>query len=193
MDKPALRKKLRDHRRGMSEGRQKQAKKALADIVCRLPFFLHSQRIAIYLASDGEINPAGIIKKSWEMGKQCYLPILLQDQKGFLAFLPYAPDTPLELNRFNIPEPTFHANQILPPEELDTVFMPLTGFDENGHRLGMGGGYYDRTFAFTRTHPEPSLIGLAHECQKTDSIPANEWDIPMTGIATDQHYYSCRP
>ncbi len=72
-------------------------------------------------------------------------------------------------------------------QELDLVFLPLVAFDRVGHRVGMGGGYYDRTFAFVQQmHHKPILIGLAYEMQQVDGLPFCTWDIPLDGVLTEK-------
>ncbi|WP_257285464.1 5-formyltetrahydrofolate cyclo-ligase [Endozoicomonas sp. SESOKO1] len=183
-----LRTTLRQRRRALSADQQVSAGEMLCDILSARTELTDSQHVAIYIANDGEINPEALRDFLWNAGKQCYLPVI--GDSNNLLFIEYLPDTPLVLNRFGIPEPSLQSARLISPEKLDVVFVPLTGFDEAGRRLGMGGGFYDRTFAFTRTVKKPMLIGLAHECQKVESIPVDNWDIAMSGIATDSCYYS---
>ncbi|USE38158.1 5-formyltetrahydrofolate cyclo-ligase [Endozoicomonas sp. SCSIO W0465] len=185
-----LRTALRKRRRALSADQQVSAGERLCNILSRRPELTDSQHIAVYIANDGEINPEALRDFLWNSGKQCYLPVVAQGGSIDLLFIEYLPDTPLVLNRFGIPEPSLQEASPISLEKLDIVFVPLTGFDETGRRLGMGGGFYDRTFAFTRTADKPILIGLAHECQKVASIPVEHWDIAMSGIATDSRYYS---
>ncbi|MGI2028484.1 5-formyltetrahydrofolate cyclo-ligase [Endozoicomonas acroporae] len=182
-----LRTTLRERRRALSADQQVSAGVMLCDILSARPELADSQHIAIYTASDGEINPDVLRDFLWNSGKQCYLPVIGSNNN--LLFIEYLPDTHLVLNRFGIPEPSLQEVEPISPEKLDVVLVPLTGFDEAGRRLGMGGGFYDRTFAFTRTAKKPILIGLAHECQKVESIPVEHWDIDMSGVATDSRYY----
>jgi 5-formyltetrahydrofolate cyclo-ligase len=96
------------------------------------------------------------------------------------------------LNRFGIPEPVVAQRQLIKPWALDMVFVPLVAFDNHGHRLGMGGGYYDRTFAFKlqRTYlTGPVMVGLAHNLQHRPSIASNPWDIPLDWVITETHRY----
>ncbi len=75
---------------------------------------------------------------------------------------------------------------------LDLVLLPLVGFDEQGGRLGMGGGFYDRSLAYLarrKNGHKPTLIGLAHECQKVDRLALASWDIPLAGTVTDAGWY----
>lgn len=185
-----LRTTLRKRRRALSADQQISAAKMLCNILSTRPELRDSQHIAIYVANDGEINPEALRDFLWNSGKQCYLPVISQGNSKDLLFIEYQPNTPLILNRFGILEPSQQGVTLVSPDEIDVVFVPLTGFDESGRRLGMGGGFYDKTFAFTKTAKKPTLIGLAHECQKVEMIPVEHWDIAMAGVATDTRYYS---
>ncbi|MFK0574013.1 5-formyltetrahydrofolate cyclo-ligase [Endozoicomonas sp.] len=184
-----LRMALRERRRALNADQQVSAGKGLCEVLKSRPELLACQHIAVYLANDGEINPETLQEYLWQSGKHCYLPVVDQSGSKVLTFVEYHTGTSLVENRFGIPEPSLNGAKTIPPEKLDIVLVPLTGFDEQGRRLGMGGGCYDRTFAFTSIAHKPILIGLAHECQKVDSIPVEHWDIPMAGIATDCQFY----
>lgn len=110
-----------------------------------------------------------------------------------MRFLHYRQGDVLEKNRFGILEPLRHQTN-RSPRGLDAVLMPLVGFDRAGHRLGMGGGFYDRAFAFrfARSHGRPLLIGLAHSIQEVDSLDACHWDVPMDAIVTDRAVFWLR-
>lgn len=85
------------------------------------------------------------------------------------------------------------SNCIAAPWTLDAIFMPLVGFDREGHRLGMGGGFYDRTLAFTRHWPRavPKLVGLGHHSQEVARLPVQPWDVSLHAIATDREVIYC--
>ena len=191
--KKTLRQTLRKTRKALSESQQKAASQGLLKNLLAHPAYQNSQHIAVYLAADGEINPQPLVQDAWKQGKQVYLPVV--DPKGThtLTFLLWQENTVMVENKYGIPEPDSSLYTALPTQELDLVLLPLTGFDETGRRMGMGGGYYDRTFSFidkgNAESQQPQLIGLAHECQKVDNIPSEDWDIPLTGIATDRRYY----
>ncbi|WP_194842544.1 5-formyltetrahydrofolate cyclo-ligase [Endozoicomonas sp. OPT23] len=189
MDRATLRQQLRANRKALTEADQQTAATQLAELVISQPFFEQSKKVALYLASDGEINPEIVASKVWQQGKQCFLPVLDQKDSKRMYFQRYTSDTVMTENRFGIPEPEFSADEQVSAEQLDLVLMPLTGFDEQGNRLGMGGGFYDRTFAFIKAGEKPLLIGLAHECQKVDQIPVEDWDVPMYGVITGQAFY----
>ncbi len=160
----------------------------LASQVCRLKPFRSSNRIACYLANDGEIDPVHIIVAAWEMRKQVYLPVLSPFQSK-LYFAPYTADMDMHLNRFGIAEPVCNPVNWLTAWQLDLMLLPLVAFDANGNRLGMGGGFYDRSLAYrqSRAHSlKPKLIGLAHELQHEPQLAINSWDIPLDMIATEE-------
>lgn len=149
--------------------------------------FKHSQSIACYFAVENEFDCAPIITAIWDAKKNCYLPIL--SKTSTLAFGAYESNTILKLNRYHILEPD--TSSYFPLEQLDLVLMPLVGFDLQGHRLGMGGGYYDRTFQFLhdKTSHKPFMLGLAYELQKMEHIPVDPWDISMNGVLTEEQLY----
>ncbi|MGY0220041.1 5-formyltetrahydrofolate cyclo-ligase [Endozoicomonadaceae bacterium StTr2] len=187
-----LRQKLRTARRSLTREQQHKAAHNLTRRFCSDPAFMRSNHIGLYLVNDGEINPIEIAKKALACGKKVYLPVLHPFRKGHLLFLPWTPSTPMRRNRFGILEPDLRSVKPRPVWSLDLVLMPLTGFDKKGNRLGMGGGFYDRTFSFkqqTSSQSTPVLIGLAHECQKVSRLPVSSWDVPTHAIYTDVSIY----
>jgi 5-formyltetrahydrofolate cyclo-ligase len=191
-----LRRELRARRCQLSPAEQNQAAHALHRQVCRHPVFLKSQRVAFYMAEDGEIDPLLLLQTAEKMGKQCYLPILHPLKKKCLLFGRYRSGDQLFENYFGLREPPPFRNGIK-PWALDLVLMPLVGFDRQGNRLGMGGGFYDRTFSFKqKTSPfqhlsaSPILMGVAHQCQEIESLQQQDWDIPMDWVATDREIIS---
>jgi 5-formyltetrahydrofolate cyclo-ligase len=91
-------------------------------------------------------------------------------------------------NCFGIPEPAGASGRWLRGAELDVVLAPLVAFDRAGHRLGMGGGFYDRTFRFVVRRAEwrrPWIIGLAYDFQRVDALPVERWDVPLHAVVTE--------
>jgi 5-formyltetrahydrofolate cyclo-ligase len=186
IDKPALRKEMRQRRRQLDPLQQRRASSALANRLSRQAFFQRATHIAAYLANDGEIDPLPLLYSAQRQGKHLYLPILVGKALTFVRFRPGV--TPLRINRLGILEPVAQSSERIDPSGLDLVLLPLVAFDGRGGRLGMGGGFYDRTFArpnSRRRRSLPLLIGLAHACQQTTTLPIDPWDIPVDGIATD--------
>lgn len=192
-----LRTKLRQARRSLSPRQQALASRKLARILKRHPLFLRSSDIAVYIANDGEIDPAELITIARAMGKKIYLPVLHPLRKRQMWFARYDKGAALHNNYFGIPEPR-PGSRKRPPYSLDLVIMPLVGFDAKGNRLGMGGGFYDRAFAFrqrkastqTCSH-RPALAGVAHHCQQVDNLAGESWDIPLDIVVTDKAVFHC--
>ena len=190
-----LRQTLRQKRRSLSFEEQRQASERLALNLLRHPDLHRARHIGIYLANDGEIDPSLYIDLARKKGIRFYLPILHPIYTGKLVFSPYFDGVQLTANRFGIPEPPFPRSRRKPAWALDAVLFPLVGFDETGGRLGMGGGFYDRTFAFSRIRPcmAPKLVGLAHDFQRVEQLPIEPWDVPLHGVVTDKRCYRFRP
>lgn len=151
----------------------------------QLPELLSAQHIALYLTADGEIDTKPLIEWLWQQGKSTYLPVIHPFSKGHLLFLRYQSDTPMLLNQYSIAEPKLDQTQVYPVAKLDLVCTPLVAFDRQGQRLGMGGGYYDRTLApWFATGQGPKPIGLAHDCQQVEQLPVESWDVPLPKIVT---------
>jgi 5-formyltetrahydrofolate cyclo-ligase len=76
-------------------------------------------------------------------------------------------------------------------KQMDLIFMPLVGFDKNKNRLGMGGGFYDKTLSFklkSKNYQVPKLFGLAFDCQEVDYLDSKPWDVPVDGIVTPTRF-----
>lgn len=188
-DRQTLRLELRARRRALSPAQQAAASAWVLRHLTQNPVFMRAKHIALYIANDGELDPAPIAEQLWKMGKQLYLPVLHPSQERQLWFVEYHPDSALKPNRFGIPEPLVNGQHKMPAKLLDVVLMPLVGFDAAGNRLGMGGGFYDTTFAFKQgASGKPYLFGLAHECQEVNSLNTAQWDIPLYAIVTDKAF-----
>ncbi|WP_280570492.1 5-formyltetrahydrofolate cyclo-ligase [Chromohalobacter sp. 296-RDG] len=189
-DRRSLRRELRRRRRRLSASQRRQAAYALCRHLRRLPEVKRARRVALYLPNDGEIDPTPLIAWFRRRGVRVYLPVLRPLSDNRLWFVHYHAQTPMRTNRFSISEPSTrhgaHRARRLPAWALDLVLMPLVGFDTQGNRLGMGGGFYDRTFAFRRLRrPHPCMIGLAHDCQYVERLPIADWDVPLDAIVSD--------
>jgi len=192
MDRTLLRKQMRQRRQSLTAAAQRKAATGLLRQLCSRPEFIRARHIAFYLPNDGEIDPQPLIRWCWRLGKTPYLPVLHPILHNRLWFIAYRSNTALKRNSYGIKEPKFIPNRLRPAWALDLVLLPLVAFDPAGNRMGMGGGYYDRTFAFknqVKSVCGPKLIGLAHELQKVERLPVESWDIPLNLIITDQSSY----
>nr|WP_289073083.1 5-formyltetrahydrofolate cyclo-ligase [uncultured Halomonas sp.] len=189
-DKPALRRELKRRRRALSAEQQRQAALALCQRLKQLPEIRRAKRISLYLPVNSEIDPTPLIPWLRKRRVAIYLPVLRPFSANSLWFVAYDANTPMIHNRFGIAEPcprfAVQRRHRLPAWALDTLIVPLVGFDSHANRMGMGGGFYDRSLSFMRRPgPAPALIGVAHACQQVASLPVEPWDIPLTAVASD--------
>ncbi|WP_409524584.1 5-formyltetrahydrofolate cyclo-ligase [Nitrincola sp. MINF-07-Sa-05] len=187
-----LRKQMRIKRRSLTPQQQRRASESAMRTLQNQLWFRKARHIALYLPNDGEVDPTAIITLCWKLRKTVLLPVLHPISHNRLWFLPYTPTTRMRRNSYKIMEPTVTHRRRRPAWALDLVMMPLVAFDPEGGRLGMGGGYYDRTFSFKFNQTGlkgPRLIGLAHDFQKVEKLPTAAWDVPLQGILTDYEFY----
>lgn len=183
------RKKLQQQRTNISLSEQKKASAMITEQLSQHPIFACSQTFAAYKAIQHEIDPSSLIHKAWQNKKNCYLPVL---QGKELIFCAYQADTLLTKNQFNILEPTSSLANCIAIQDLDLVLVPLLGFTEKGQRLGMGAGFYDRSFSFLLNSPRPTrpfLLGLAYEWQKLTNFTEKNWDVPLNAVITEKQIY----
>lgn len=184
MERQAIRQLLRTHRQSIEPAQRMIAAHQLATQLLNLPFSPTTGAVAGYWACDGEIS-----LHAWQVRLPATvdycLPVLSQST---LRFAIWKPGEPIAPNRFGVPEPTVPHSQTLPAEALKLIVLPLVGFHRQGHRLGMGGGWYDRTLASCRAQdrrPPPWLVGVGFALQQVTDLVPMPWDIPMDAICTE--------
>lgn len=188
-----LRQSIRKQRQALTTSESSTCAEQLAQHVRSSQFVSNSRHIAAYLPADGEIDPLPLVQYLWSLGKTIYLPVLVPFSKQKLWFAKFEAGDQLVYNRYGIAEPL--RRRLIKPCALDLVLTPLVAFDQAGHRIGMGGGYYDRSFAFLTGRQywrKPHMLGLAFEFQKQGAIKPNAWDIPLTAIATEARLYTVK-
>ncbi|NND66818.1 MAG: 5-formyltetrahydrofolate cyclo-ligase [Halioglobus sp.] len=175
---------MRQWRQQLSPEQQSGAALDLASQCSALPQWTAAQHIGLYLPADGEVSTAVLADRVREVGKTTYLPVV---QDNLLLFAEWRAAVPLVTNRYGIGEPddSLHRKDA---GELDILCLPVVAWDRSGARLGMGGGYYDRTLAQTQ---RPLLVGLAHAGQEVAELPRDDWDINLDWIVTDAECYRC--
>ncbi|AWF50597.1 5-formyltetrahydrofolate cyclo-ligase [Klebsiella michiganensis] len=178
-----IRQQIRQRRRALTPEQQTQFALHAADRMMAYPPVLLAQTVAVFLSFDGELDTRPLIDQLWRAGKRVYLPVLHPFSPGNLLFLHYHPSSDLVVNRLNIREPKLDVRDVLPLSQLDVLVTPLVAFDAAGQRLGMGGGFYDRTLQNWRQH-RLQPVGYAHDCQQVDALPTEQWDIPLPAVIT---------
>ncbi len=192
LSRPQLRRMLRNARRGLTPSEQRKAAQGLYRQLAQHPLFRRAKHISLYLPTDGEIDPRLLLRAAQRRGKATYLPVLSAWPRTKMVFQRVRPGEKLLPNRFRILEPRVNISRQRKVWALDLVLLPLVGFDDAGGRLGMGGGFYDRSLAYLarrQSWRKPTLLGLAHECQKVERLVQASWDVPLAGTVTDKQWY----
>lgn len=182
----SLRRKLRRQRRSLPLAYRRQAADAAARTLAALPEFRRARRIAVYWTHGPEMDTAPLIRRADKLGKLVYFPVLGPPPTHRLHFAVWRRGEKLVRNRYGIPEPL--QRKTIRPRFLDLMVVPLVGFDRDGNRLGMGGGYYDRTLAYLprrRLWRRPRLVALAFDCQQVEALPCQPWDVAVDTIVTE--------
>jgi 5-formyltetrahydrofolate cyclo-ligase len=181
-----LRKSALRARRALTDEQRDNASSTISGNVIRSREFFASKSIACYLPCNDEVDTTRIIERAWRAKKRIFVPVI--DSRGEMIFRQLASDTDLYRNYFGIWEPA--SGDLISPKSIDMVITPLVAFDNKLHRIGMGGGYYDRCFQFLkhrRKWVRPKLVGVAFDCQKVEKITPNPWDIPLYQVVTEKN------
>lgn len=134
--------------------------------------------VACYLANAREVDAMPLLQLAAAREIMTALPHITE-RGGAMRFLRWRPGERLVTGPYGIPQPVADAVELAP----DAIISPLVGFDRMGHRLGQGGGFYDR--AFTK-HPHAQKVGLAWSVQEVDALPVDSWDEPLNVIVTER-------
>ncbi len=184
-----IRKNLRSKRRSLTSFEQKQAQLGVLHHLNTFPIFHSSKKIGLYLHAFGEVHTELLIALCFKKNKQVYLPMICSmNQK--LVWVKISKDQYIN-RRFShhplgMKEPM--ASRAKHVASLDLLLMPLLACDQYGTRIGMGGGYYDRTLA-TAKH-RPYRLGLAHQFQFIEhTLERQSWDQPLDALLTPQRVY----
>ena len=184
-NKATLRKALRAERRSLGVGEHARCSARAAAWVTRSRRFKAGSRVAIYLPFDRETDTAGISLAAQRRGIRIYVPVITDLRHRRIDFYPLSGRTQRGVYGISVPK---RRGPPTAARWLDLIVVPLVGVDAEGRRLGMGGGFYDRTLSFRRTRrhwPGPQLLGFGFDFQRVDSVFAEGWDIPLDGLATE--------
>ena len=185
---------MRYLRRSLPPSQQRLAARKLARTAGQSMHLRFKHRWAIYLSNDGEIDPIQLQLQLNRHNRPVFLPVLHPVYHNRLWFVRFDKKTPLVRNKYGIFEPSLKKAKAVPVWTLNVICLPLVAFDGQGHRLGMGGGYYDRSFSKQRLMIRaPLLIGTAHSFQQVSELPAEVWDIPLDAVITEQAFLPCNP
>ena len=179
--KGRLRADMRARRAGLDPAAVAAAGVAAAGRLASLPVIAGARRVAAYRAVRGEIPLDALLEG--ERRRVFTLPRVVGDDLEFVA---WSAGQSFVRGSFGIPEPA--GGEVVPLEEHDAVLVPLTAFDGQCHRVGQGGGFYDRALASLVPGPgadRPAAIGVAYSFQQVAEVPRDGWDVPLDAVVTD--------
>jgi len=187
--KTRLRQEFRRRRASLPAAQRRRAAERAAQRLARTPLFRRARHVAIYLPYASELDTAPLQRRCLAQGKRVYVPRVLD---GFrLRFEQLPADAALRHNRYGIAEPAGRRPHC-GLRRLDLVVLPLTAFDLQGHRLGTGGGYYDRALALRGPSRKPRLVGYAYALQQAETLPAEPWDVRLDAVVTETRFHTFR-
>lgn len=192
-----LRQRLRQKRRQLSAIEQQRHSLKITQRIIHSRFFKHSRNIAVYLPNDGEVDLTPLIQRLFkpfsDRKKRYYLPVIISRRDAIIRFAPFTQGSKMRKNCFAIDEPVYQRRHLKSAIHMDLILAPLVGFDAEGNRMGMGGGYYDRALQHLRSKSakgrsiiKPRFVGVAHAVQKVAKLERQQWDIPLHAIVTEQ-------
>lgn len=191
-ERHAMRARIKERRHALGAAERIAAAQGLATQLAQLPELTVDQRIGGYFAVNGELSLHLVVAQCWRRGQAFHLPLTSAPRR--LHYAPYTATTPVTPNRFGIPEPHAAAADLVEPDALDLVLVPLLAFDRRGHRLGYGGGFYDASFAFLQQRERPSLpllVGIGYAFQEAATLAPESWDVRLDFIATERELIDC--
>ncbi|MGB2246807.1 MAG: 5-formyltetrahydrofolate cyclo-ligase [Alcanivorax sediminis] len=181
-----LRRQLRQQRRQLTAGQRRRAARRAAPALINALQHRPANHIALYLANDGELDLIPALSHLRLRRSSTYLPWLDPLRRGHLRFRLWQPHHPMRPNQYGIAEPA-RARRARALWALDVILLPAVAFDRAGYRMGMGGGYYDRTLADLERRPrQPMLLAVGYDfqCVERGVLPLAPWDQPVDGIVT---------
>ncbi|BAP58674.1 5-formyltetrahydrofolate cyclo-ligase [Candidatus Tachikawaea gelatinosa] len=175
-----IRKTICSFRKSITSTEQKKMSYFLTKNIIKFFSFLDFKTIAIYFSVNGECNTKFLAKNLWKNKKKVFLPVLNPFLQKKLLFIRYLENTKFIKNKFSIPEPILKKDNVIKLEDLNIIILPVVAFNENGNRLGMGGGFYD----YTLQRKKNLIIGIAYDFQLIKNFSIKKWDVSLPVVIT---------
>ncbi|MBN1872088.1 MAG: 5-formyltetrahydrofolate cyclo-ligase [Candidatus Omnitrophica bacterium] len=178
--KKMLRKEVLEKLHNVSQEDRRRNVKALKDKLFSLKQFKEAKCVMFYVSKHYEVDTHEMIDATIAMGKKVVVPITLKEEKTLRPSELKDREKELIKGHYGIHQPGEEHIRIVPIEEVDVMVVPALAFDKDGHRLGHGGGYYDR---FLEKAPSKIYtVGLAFGFQVVEELPRHQTDIPVDKV-----------
>ncbi|HSQ68797.1 MAG TPA: 5-formyltetrahydrofolate cyclo-ligase [Steroidobacteraceae bacterium] len=190
-DTSAARRRMRAARSALAPSARRDAEESIRLSIRNLGLLRPGDKLAVYLAMPGEVDLTGLVEDALRLGVDLYAPRIASRRRREIVFVPYDGRSGSNPRGYaGVAEPLTATARRIPVRRLDTMLLPLVGFDRAGNRLGMGAGFYDRALRMLRDRScrwrRPRLVGVAFACQELPAIDASSWDVPLDLVVTDR-------
>lgn len=189
-DKHSIRKQLLTRRGGLSPEIVLEYSNKITEHLINLDVYQQATNIMLYIATKNEVQTKAIITTAQKNGKRIFVPLIVRRDKKLLPSLLIDFEKELTIGHMGILEPKKEFYRIYPPAALDLIIVPGVAFTVQGHRLGLGGGYYDRFLS--KLNPKILSIALSFEIQILNEIPLDEKDMAVDYIITEKRVIPAR-
>ena len=184
LNKQSLRKQLLIKRSELSPEFVLENSKKIAENLLNLDIYQSSNNIMLYIATQDEVQTQKIIESAQRDKKRIFIPLIIRRDNALLPSLVIDFKKELIPGILGIYQPRKEFYRIYPPTVLDLIIVPGVAFTIQGHRLGRGGGYYDRFLS--QLESKTLSIALSFEMQILNKIPIDIQDIPVDYIITEE-------
>jgi 5-formyltetrahydrofolate cyclo-ligase len=174
---------LRRRRVAIGKPQRRQCERRAALQLLRWRRLRQARHIAVYLSARSELSTRILIARLLHQGRELWVPVT--GPSATMRFVSLRRDSKLRRGPLGLHQPV-RARPCRGARRMDLILLPLLGFDAQGHRLGNGGGYYDRALAAPRAGRRPLLVGYAYAAQEMAAIPAESWDVRLDAVVTER-------
>jgi 5-formyltetrahydrofolate cyclo-ligase len=180
--KSSLRREIRERIRSLPQEARDEEERALQKEFGSLIRSCDPQTVLLYVASfPEEFSTLGMLELTLSLGKRLICPRVDRRSRELRLFEIQDPQHDLQPGTLGILEPRIDLPASA-PDAVDFTLVPGLAYDLRGHRLGRGGGYYDRLLA--RLRPDSTCWALCLQCQLVPSLPVEPHDLPLDGVST---------
>lgn len=182
--KRELRKRMKMVRGAVPESARAQRANAIQRALVEMPEFESARVVAAYCSVRDEVDTSEVVRRVWAENKTVAYPRVDGER---LVLHEVTPDTVLSLGSYDVPEPPASAPTVA-ESDIDFIIVPALAVEPNGHRIGYGGGFFDRLLP---TLPQAFRCAVVYDFQLISEVPTLPTDVPVHAIVTDAQVIRC--